>query len=192
MKYTDDQLINRVESHAEGFTGWKKGVYLVAVRSNADVLDAFDDKAYLFVCAADGQRPDFKQVATCTTNAGSEGLKKFDSKYGLPGCAVLKANQIVYNSHTLGKHKGQYNAYIQTKGFPYSRDKDRDNKAETSPPWQSDVIKANVHRASATKTSTINFNWSIACVVMNNPNEFDAFMAFMAGRPLSLCLLQEF
>ncbi len=192
MKYSDDQLIARVESHAEGFTGWKAGCYLVAVRSNADVLDAFDDKAYLFECKADGKKPDFKQVATCTTHAGSEGLKKYDTKYGLPGCAVLKANQIVYNSHVHGKHKGQYNAYIESKGFPYSRDKDRDGKAETNPPWLTNVIGANIHRASATKTSTINFNWSIACVVMNNPNEFDAFMAFMNKRPLSLCILQEF
>ncbi len=41
MIYTDEQLINRVETKAAGFEGWKQGVYLVAVRSSDDIPDAF-------------------------------------------------------------------------------------------------------------------------------------------------------
>ncbi|TMJ20076.1 MAG: hypothetical protein E6G92_10065 [Alphaproteobacteria bacterium] len=190
MQYTDQQLIERVESKAGGFEGWKRGVYLVAVRSNADKMDAFDDKAYVFECKADGQRPDFAMVATCTTNAGSYGLKKFD-KDGLPGCAVLKADTIVYDSHHRLTHKG-YKAYRQVKSFPYFRDSDKDDRAEQLGPEKSGVILANIHRASPARVSSVIYNWSVACIVLNNPNQFNALMAFANERPVSLCILQEF
>jgi hypothetical protein len=54
------------------------------------------------------------------------------------------------------------------------------------------VIAANIHRASPSKTSSVIYNWSVACIVLNNPNEFNAFLAFGADRPVSLCILQEF
>ena len=190
MRYTDEQLIERVETKAEGFKGWKAGVYFIAVRSNADKMDAFDDKGYVFECKADGERPDFIMVVTCTTNAGSYGLKKF-AEMNLPGCAVLKADAIVYDSHERKLHKG-YKAYRQVKGFPYFRDSDKDNKAEQLGPEKRDVILANIHRASPSIVSSVIYNWSVACIVLNNPNQFNAFMAFANERPVSLCILQEF
>ena len=77
MTYTDEQLISRVESKAEGFTGWKTGVYLIAVRSNPEIPDAFDDKAYIFECKADGTQPVFKMVASCTTHPGVDVLLNY-------------------------------------------------------------------------------------------------------------------
>lgn len=191
MKYTDDQLLDRVETKAKGFSGWKPGVYMIAVRSNADVMDAFDDKAYVFECKTAGQRPDFRMVATCTTNAGSYGLQKF-SAYEPKGCAVLKADTIVYDSHALGLHKGKYKAYKQSKSFPYFRDNDRDSKAEQIGEEQAGAIGANIHRASAAKKSSVIYDWSVGCIVLNDPNQFNAFMALANGRPVSLCILQEF
>lgn len=191
MKYTDDQLLERVETTAQGFKGWKPGLYFVAVRSNADVMDAFDDKGYVFECEAQGQRPEFRMVVTCTTNAGSHGLKNFD-KEGLVGCAVLKADTIVYDSHAHGLHRGKYKAYKQAKPFPYFRDSDRDDKAEQLGTAKAGVIGANIHRANPAKISTVINNWSIGCIVLNNPDQFNAFMAFANKRPVSLCILQEF
>ena len=190
--YTDDQLINRVESSASGFNGWKKGEYLITVRSGADIPDAFDDKAYLFECKADGQRPIFVMVASCTTHPGVDVLLHFAQKYNKAGAPVLKSDCMVYESHKYGLHKG-YSAYVQAKIFPYFRDKDRDNKAEENGPELSDaVIAANVHHANAIKVSQVNVNWSAGCIVMNDPNRFKAFMAFMAKRPLTVCILKQF
>lgn len=191
MKYTDDQLLDRVETHAQGFSGWKPGVYMIAVRSNADQMDAFDDKAYVFESKVAGPRPDFRMVATCTTNAGSYGLKKF-KEYEPKGCAVLKADTIVYDSHIRGQHKKQYTAYVQAKSFPYFRDSDMDNRAEQSGSEQAGAIGANIHRASPAKKSSVIYNWSVGCIVLNDPNQFNAFMALANGRPVSLCILQEF
>ncbi len=159
MTYTDQQLIDRVEAKAQGFTGWKKGVYLVAVRSSADIPDAFDDKAYVFDCKADGQRPSFFMVTSCTTHPGVDVLKNFATKYNPAGAPVLKSDAMVYGSHGFGKHKG-YAAYEQVKAFPYFRDKDKDAKAEEQAPEHSGDIAANVHRANPDKISLVNKNWS--------------------------------
>jgi hypothetical protein len=190
MQYTDQQLIERVETYAEGFTGWRKGVYDVWVRSAADVMDAFDDKVYTFTCEKDGERPVFNMVCTGTSNAGSYGLKNFQ-KYSSEGCAVLKSDQIVYNSHLYGFHK-KYRAYRQAKGFPYFRDNDRDDKAEELGQVHNDVIYANCHRAAEKGVSTRIYNWSVACLVRNKSFQWFSWLAFMNQRPLSVCILREF
>jgi len=177
MKYTDDQLIRRVEINAEGFEGWKAGVYDVWVRSTADAMDAFDDKVYTFECKKDGTRPVFVMVGTGTTNAGSYGLKNFRD-YNREGCAVLKSDVIVYGSHVYGTHKN-YAAYRQAKPFPYFRDGDGDGKAEETGAQKSEIIFANCHRASPNGVSTRIYNWSVACLVRNNINQWAGWLAFL-------------
>jgi hypothetical protein len=190
-QYTDAQILARVESHAQGFAGWKQGVYLIAVRSLSDAPDAFDDKAYVFECDARGPR--FFMVASCTTHPGVDVLKNFAAKYNKAGAPVLKSDHIVYDSHQHGLHQGKYAAYRQAKIFPYFRDTDRDNKAEEIGNVKTDqLIMANVHRANPNKESVVNHNWSAGCVVMSNPAKFAAFMAFMKKRPLTVCILKEF
>jgi len=190
MQYTDEQLIDRVQSKAKGFTTWKKGVYDIWVRSAADVMDAFDDKVYTFDVTAEGALPEFRMVCTGTSNAGSYGLKNFED-YHQPGCAVLQSDRIVYNSHVYGFHKG-YRAYQQDKPFPYYRDSDRDDKAEETGPVYNDVIRADCHRASATGDSKIIYNWSVACLVRNRSSQWKGWFAYMDGRPLTVAILKEF
>lgn len=191
MIYTDDQLISRTESVAKGFAGWKQGMYLIAVRSNPEIPDAFDDKAYLFECEKDGEKPEFLMVATCTTHPGVDVLQNFAKKYNKAGAPVLKSDCIVYNSHKYGTHT-KYAAYRQDKSFPYFRDTDGDKFAEEQAPEHSGVILANIHRANPNKTSVINKNWSAGCIVMNDPKKFLAFLAMMEKRPLTLCVLKQF
>lgn len=188
MKYTDEQIIKRVESHADGFIGWRKGVFDIWVRSKADVMDAFDDKVYTF-SVGDDNTPEFRMVCTGTSNAGSYGLKQW-KQYSTEGCAVLKADQIVYDSHQYGFHKN-YRAYRQAKPFPYFRDNDNDNKAEEIGKVHNDIIYANCHRASPTGTSTRIYNWSVACLVRNSINQWNSWFAYMDKRPLTVCILNE-
>lgn len=188
--YTDKQLIKRVESKARGFEGWKPGVYDIWVRSQEDVMDAFDDKAYTFVVEKEADGPQFRMVCTGTSNAGSYGLKHFE-KYNSAGCAVLQSDRIVYESHLYGFHKG-YRAYRQAKGFPYYRDNNRNSKAEEIGEVHNDIIFANCHRASATSDSTVIYNWSVACLVRNKINQWNAWLAYMDKRPLTVCILKEF
>lgn len=188
--YTDMQLLSRVEKLG-AFEGWKAGVYLIAVRSAADVPDAFDDKAYVYECA-EGQRPKFFMVASCTTHPGVDVLQNFAKKYNPAGAPVLKSDQIVYDSHVYGLHRSKYAAYRQVKPMDYYRDVDGDKKAEEQGAIGYGIIYANVHRANPNWESTINKNWSAGCIVMNNPQKFAAFMAFMNKRPLTVCILRQF
>ena len=192
MQYTDKELLWQTETHAKGFDGWKKGVYDIWVRRDdqPSEMDEFNDKVYTFSCAADGSIPEFRMVCTGTSHAGSYGLKQFQ-KYNRLGCAVLEADRIVYESHLFGRHKN-YPAYRQAKGFPYYRDNDRDNLAEEVGKVYNDIIFANCHRASQTGESTRIYNWSVACLVRNKSNQWNAWLAYMDKRPLSVVILKEF
>lgn len=186
--YKDEDLIQRVES-LPSFKGWKKGVFDIWVRSNEDIFDRFDDKVYTFECEEDGKQPRFIMVCTGTSNAGAQGLKQFD-KYNSLGCAILKADVLVYNSHTFGKHRGKYDAYRQAKGFPYFRDNDKDERSEEIGKEYSDIIGANCHKAGV--KSTIVGGWSLACLVRNVEADFNRWLKFMNKRPLSVVILTEF
>lgn len=187
--FTDQEVLDRVRS-LPTFTGFPNGILDVWIRSKADKFDSFDDKAFTYECYGDTKTPKFIMARNGTTNAGSDGLKHFD-KYKLSGCAVLKSDVIVYDSHIFGKHKKK-DAYRQVKGFPYFRDDNRNDRAEEIGPEHNNVILANIHRAGV--NSTVIKDWSIACLVTANLNRFLAFLDYMKSKgnpPLSVCILKE-
>src|SRR5215207_4229309 len=125
--FTDEEVLARVRS-LPTFTGFPKGPLDVWIRSTADQYDSFDDKAFTYECDGDASPPKFIMARNGTTNAGSYGLQHFE-KYNSEGCAVLKSDVIIYNSHTNGKHRGKP-GYQQAKKFPYFRDPNRNQRAE--------------------------------------------------------------
>jgi len=187
-KYKATELLERVEK-LETFKGWKIGIFDIWVRSTEDLYNQFDDKVYTFQCFEDNKRPSFMMVCTGTTNAGAQGLKNFD-EYNSKGCAILKADTIVYNSHVFGKHRGKYDAYIQNKSFPYFRDNDKDNLSEEIGVEYNNIIGANCHKAG--EHSTQIDGWSLACLVRNQRKQYDAWLVFMNKRPLTVAILKEF
>ncbi len=187
--FTDKEVLDRVAS-LPSFHGFPEGVMDVWIRSTADEFDSFDDKAFTYECFGDAKPPEFVMARNGTTNAGSYGLKHFE-EYNHLGCAVLKSDVIVYDSHASGLHKGKP-AYRQAKGFPYFRDNNRNNRAEEIGPESNDIIFANVHRAGV--NSTVIKNWSTACLVTANLEKFLAFLAYMKSKgnpPLTVCILKE-
>jgi hypothetical protein len=191
--YTDEQILKRVSEKAAGFKGFPKGILDVWVRSNEDEFNRFDDKVYTFECFGDEKPPQFVMVCSGTTNAGRVGLMDF-KKRGLSGCAVLKADVIVYNSHVFGDHKGKP-AYVQSRKagefvpFPYFRDSNRNTKCEEIGDMFHDRIGANCHRAGVASTEI--GGWSVACLVRNVEKQFLAWLKFMNKRPLTVCILNE-
>jgi len=185
--YTSQQLLDRVKS-MPNFKGFpQSGVLDIWVRSNEDEYNKFDDKVYSFDCFP-AKDPVFKMVCSGTSNAGAVGLKEF-AKYNGLGCAILKSDWIVYNSHVYGLHKGKP-AYRQAKGFPYFRDNNKNDKAEEIGKEYNDVIGANCHRAGA--ASTVIGGWSTACLVRNIEVDFLKWLSFMGKRSLSVVILNEF
>lgn len=188
--FTDDEILERVAS-LPTFDGWKEGVYDIWVRSKADKFDAFDDKAFTYYVHRDGITIDFLLARNGTTNAGSYGLKHF-SDYNHEGCAVLKSDVIVYNSHTYGLHKGKKPAYRQAKAWPYYRDNNKNDRAEEIGAVHNDIIYANIHRAGQNSTSIK--NWSVACLVTANEAKFLQFLAInkkYGNKPLTAVILKE-
>jgi hypothetical protein len=189
--FTDAEILKRVEG-LPTFRGWKRGIYDVWVRSKADEFDKFDDKAFTYSCSEDGQRPRFIMARTGTSNSGSYGLLHFD-QYNHKGCAVLKSDCMVYNSHVHGKHKGK-EAYVQNKPFPYFRDNNRNRRAEEiGPEFDNDIIGANIHRAGV--NSTVIYNWSTACMVTAQLEKYLEFLHFcnsVGNTPVTLVILKEF
>jgi len=184
--FTDEEVLARVSS-LPTFNGFPNGPLDVWIRSTADVFDSFDDKAFTYECFGDSKPPKFIMMRTGTTNAGSYGLKHFE-EYNHLGCAVLKSDVIIYNSHTFGLHKGKP-AYRQAKGFPYFRDNNRNERAEEIGKEFEDVIFANVHRAGV--NSTVIKNWSTACLVTANLTKFLDWLKWMNKRPLTVAILRE-
>jgi len=184
--FTDEEVLARVSS-LPTFTGFPKGPMYVCIRSAADVFDSFDDKAFTYECYGDTKPPKFIMSRGGTTNAGSYGLKHFN-EYNHIGCAVLKSDVIIYDSHTFGAHKGKP-AYRQAKGFPYFRDGNRNERCEEIGDEHNDVIYANVHRAGV--NSTVIKNWSVACLVTANLTLFLRWLSWMNKRPLTVCILKE-
>ena len=184
--FTDSEVLTRV-SQLPTFKGFPKGPMDVWIRSAADEFDSFDDKAFTYECYGDTKTPKFIMARNGTTNAGSYGLKHFEA-YNHLGCAVLKSDVIVYNSHAYGLHKGKP-AYRQARPFPYCRDNNRNDRAEELPPEYSDIIFANVHRAGV--DSTVIKNWSTACLVTANLKKYLDWLKWMNKRPLTVCILKE-
>lgn len=190
-KFTDDEILDRIQE-LPSFKGWLPGIYDVWIRSSADVYDAFDDKAFTYQVHSEGSQPVFIMSRNGTTNAGSYGLKHF-SDYNHDGCAVLKADMMVYESHQFGLHKGKSEAYRQVKGFPYFRDNNRNERSEEIGPEYNNPIGANIHRAGV--NSTVIKNWSVACLVTANLSKFLEFLDFCKRQgkpPVTLVILKEF
>lgn len=185
---TDRELINRVETHAKGFDGWKKDEkYDIWVRSNEIIPNVFDDKVYSFQTDANAV-PQFKMVCTGTSHTGTYGLKNFKEWNSL-GTAILEANRFVEHSHRYGFHKGKP-AYVQAKPFPFYRDGDMDNIPEEIGQLFTDaIIGANCHRAG--QHSTRIDNWSVGCLVRNIEAIFVTWLSYMNKRPLSVAILEE-
>lgn len=193
MEYTDEQLIERVES-LPTFDSWR-GVTDIWVRSKVDNFNVFDDKVYTFftgdINGIPVAKPDFMMVCTGTSNAGSYGLLNF-RKYNPDGCAVLCADTIVYQSHIFGFHHQKIPAYVQNihAPFPYTRDNNLNEKAENYGQIYNDIIWANCHPAGWF-SQFIN-NWSVACLVRNQKQQYDQWLKYMSKRPLNVCILNEF
>ena len=187
--FTDKEVLDRVAGLST-FKGFPNGVMDVWIRSTADQFDSFDDKAFTYECYGDAKTPKFIMARNGTTNAGSYGLLHFD-KYNHDGCAVLKSDVIVYDSHAYGLHHGKP-AYREVKGFPYFRDPNKNHRAEEVGKERTDIIGANIHRAG--QNSTVINNWSTGCLVTANLQKFLQFLAYMKSKgnpPLTVCILKE-
>jgi hypothetical protein len=151
--YTAKQLLDKVET-LKNFKGIPETYWVLAVRSNEDGTDIFDDKCYLF------RGSKFVLVTSCTTNKGNKGT------------GVVCANIWNYGAWIIGKHKGKVKAGLQRVGFPYQRDFTPDGKTNPTTEIKTDIRGFNFHPAdhdiNRKIIKTKIGGWSEGCIVLND------------------------
>lgn len=91
------------------------------------------------------------------------------------GTAILVPGQY-RGAYTLGRHRDQYEALVQTGPVQVYRDANRDAVLDWSGREHQGFYGINIHRASAHRTSTEVDRWSAGCQVYANPEHFAAFL----------------
>lgn len=95
---------------------------------------------------------------------------------------------------TMGKHRGEYDAWVQIAPVKVWRDKDKDAIIEYSVEVFEDARGINQHRANANAVSQNVEKWSAGCQVRNNPVEYEEFIKASSESGLtkySLALLDQ-
>jgi len=144
---------------------------LVGVRNDSTVPNKFDDRIYAFYKNDKGNWEGVDFVST--TDPGTYWLQK---PMNVDGTAILKAGQWAYK---IGSHRG-YKALNQRGKVTVIRDYDRNaildfnNGKETT-----GYYGINIHKASASGTSTNVDKWSAGCQVIANANDFLEMMALV-------------
>lgn len=188
-QYTTQQLLDRVAS-LPSFKGFPKGYWLIGIRSNEVAWNTFDDKAYLFK----GQES--IEVYKITTEAGTDLLNPSNSR----GEAILKADEIYYNSWVRRLHRGKVLSWCQAKPILIYRDNDRDRKAEQLGTARLEIVGINIHPSSYVKNSQeerlLIGPWSQGCQVFAKRDGLNSFNSFMkkteTEKELTYAILNEF
>lgn len=161
--YTDEQIIKKITS-LDSFQYIPNEYFFVFIRSNENAPNVFDDKCYQF------KGRQFIQVTSCTTNAGSKGLKNYQ-KYNPLGTFVAKSNEWYYGLWKYGLHRGRMPALKQIRKIKGYRDNNRNLKAESIGKIVSGYFGINFHTVDyrLRPNFILRFigGWSVGCFVLN-------------------------
>ncbi len=189
-EFTDEEVLNRVEEIGGQII--KNQLLLVAIRSNADNPNVFDDKVFLY------EGRNFQMGTSCTTNPGRNALLDFATKGNKAGAAVLKADEFYLDGLTFGFHKGKMPCLKPAIPFKYYRDNDGDLKSEAIGEVHEGMIGTNFHGVDydfeSNKVSTKINGWSFGCIVANVMKIYRAMISICRKHPkkINFALLQEF
>lgn len=110
-----------------------------------------------------------REIDGFTTDPGINNLEK---PVNYKGCAILKEgwHRKIW---VKGKHKGQYDAFVQYAPCKVYRDNDKDKVFDfDQESVEEGVFGINLHRANSGAQSTIVGAWSAGCQVLSSPTDF--------------------
>jgi hypothetical protein len=172
--YTREQIEKAVKGKGYAwFEGTKDyDLNIVGVRNSATgnkVTNLFDDKITVsYKLNGEWQFHEWN----ATTDPGKKGVMEY---HNAAGVARLVEGQY-RGSHSIGLHQGKYKALKQAKPVKVYRDPNRDLTYDETKIAEG-IFGINIHRSSATGTSTYVENWSEGCQVFATVTDFDKFMA---------------
>jgi hypothetical protein len=161
---------------AKGYKWFDEGDYnlnIVGVRNSETgnaITNKFDD--YITVSYKVDGKWQF-EIFEATTDPGLHWAENLLNKDGV---AILVPGQY-RGSHTIGLHQGKYEALKQQKPVKVYRDKNKDGNYDMlEENIKEGIYGINIHRASATGTSSQIDKWSAGCQVIANNQNFDRLM----------------
>lgn len=144
---------------------------IVGVRTDSFVPNSFNDWIIVFYKDDSGNWVVNKYSAT--TDPGTYWLK---NPMAAQGTAILKKGQYK-NSHSIGSHRGQYTALVQTNPVTVIRDYDRDNKLSyDSMRSTTGLYGINIHRAGSVGETGRVDKYSAGCQVFSDADNFKEFI----------------
>ncbi len=144
---------------------------IVGLRNDSVIPNSFDDEIHVFYTKQDGSWN--YHIWPATTDPGTFWL---NNPVYEQGTAILAQGQY-QNSYAIGKHKGLYEALVQTKPVTVIRDYDRDALLDFyNGEKQTGNFGINIHRAESTGTTKQINKYSAGCQVFQNAHDFEQFM----------------
>lgn len=175
--YSREQVEKTVK--AKGYAWFESNkdydVNIVGIRNSATdkkVTNKFDD----WMTLSYKVNGEWKfHIWPCTTDPGiTHTTQKLLSAKGV---ARLVPGQY-RGTHQIGLHQGKYSALVQREPVVVYRDANKDLKYDETQ-TEKGLFGINIHRSSATGTSTQVDGWSAGCQVFANINDFTKFMTVM-------------
>lgn len=198
MRYTDKQLLNRVKSlpSYDPKRGLPKQL-LIGVRNKAGKPNQFSDKFYLYI------DENFVLASTGTTISGTPSLLGGWTKTNKKGTAVIKSDEIYYDSHKKsdGKkvrhHKDKMPCLRQVGKMKYYRDNNNNDIVEEYGEVYYDNYATNVHFNNYDIFNKVKRliigNWSEGCPVLNESEKYVKMLKSVDNDDfVSLAILNEF
>lgn len=166
------EILKDVQKHNfKVFETGDMNINIIGVRHPNQIPDIFNDYLHI-LWKQDETWVQYK--FTCTLNPGIYFL---NSPMRKDGTAIVKHPQQIRNGLKKGYHKGKYECLVQNKPFQVWRDNNKDdviNEFNDSISWG-----IQIHRANAKFKSKRVHKWSAGCTVLQDPLEYDIFMAII-------------
>ena len=174
MEFNRSQVEKAVKS--KGYKWFENGDYnlnIVGIRNsstNNKITNKFDD---LLTVSYKIDGVWYFHQWEATTDPGLHWAENLLNKDGV---AILVPGQYS-GSHKIDLHQGKYSALKQQKPLKVYRDNNKDGKYDMlEENIKEGIYGINIHRASATGTSTQIDKWSAGCQVIANNQNFDKLM----------------
>ena len=174
MEFNRSQVEKAVKS--KGYKWFENGDYnlnIVGIRNsstNNEITNKFDD---LLTVSYKIDGVWYFHQWEATTDPGLHWAENLLNKDGV---AILVPGQYS-GSHKIDLHQGKYSALKQQKPLKVYRDNNKAGKYDMlEENIKEGIYGINIHRASATGTSTQIDKWSAGCQVIANNQNFDKLM----------------
>jgi hypothetical protein len=152
---------------------------LVVLRRQPGTLDAFDD-LFCVLYRASGAAPWLLETFACTADPGKASITRPTRR---DGTAVIALGQH-RGAYTFGRHKGKYECLVPTRPIPVVRYLSAEDYAAARG-TESTSSSVQIHRANATRASTVVGPWSEGCVVLAHPGSLDRVLVLARSQEIA-------